>query len=86
MLVDVLDQHPELSPPITHMVRGYDISAEEPEYPSQAVIDDGGLASDVHFLRHVRRRVVDKDPLPNFGGSDAEPVVSQPRGDGFPDH
>ena len=50
------------------------------EQPHDRVADDGGAqVADVHLLGHVRRRVVDDEPVRLAGGGDAEPLVG---GDG----
>lgn len=69
MLVEVLDQHPELSPAVAETVLADHLSAERAEHANQRVADDRGPeVPDVHLLGDVRRRVIDHGADPVLRG------------------
>ncbi len=60
----VLDQHAEGRPPVPDVVLAPDLVTEKTEHAGQGVADQGAAqVADVHLLGHVRRRIVDHDPL-----------------------
>ena len=79
VLVEVLDQHPELGAPVAEVVLPDHGGAEVAEHPREAVADDRrAQVADVHLLGDVGRRVVDRPPAqPCSGRSTPEPVVGE---------
>ena len=74
----VLDQHPEGCPPVTDVVLADDTIADELVHADERVADHGRTKmTDVHFLRHVRRRVVDDDGFGGGHGPNAETAVAE---------
>ena len=78
MLIQYLDEHPELRAPIAQVVLPDDGGAEVPEHASERVADDRrAQVPDVHLLGDVRRRVVDDDAAALLGEVDSEPLAGQ---------
>src|SRR5205823_6925873 len=78
MLVQVLDQHPELRAPVAEMVLPDHGSAEEGEDPGQGVADHrASEVADVHLLGDVGLRVLDQGH-PRVTGPHAQAGVPGP--------
>ena len=77
---EVLDQHPERTPPVADVVLADHLVAHELQHPDERVADHRGAeVTGVHLLGDIRRRVVDHDPLLLGVRFDAEAIVA---GDG----
>ena len=73
---EVFDEHAERRSPVPDVVLTNDPVPDEFEHADEGIADHGGPeVADVHFLCHVRRRVVDNDVLRGANSAYTEEIV-----------